>query len=230
MSWLSVGSKIVAKTFRGGAKATSTLWKGATVTTDAAVKTAGAMLTHPKTTLVTGVGAYAGWKMLDNPDKSFGTHVGETAREAISGSGDFAHDVVNGFTGENTVEQVTDTATTTLDNLNQNMNETKGILGTIGDSLAGLGKFLGNIFGGGGMNMFSNFFNNIGSGHISGLSIGALIAAGYMIFGRTGLLGKIGGALLAMMMIGSNSQQQVRPQQQAVAQAQEQDQQRGMHR
>ena len=80
------------------------------------------------------------------------------------------------------------------------------------------------------LHFFSNFFNNIGSGHISGLSIGALIAAGYMIFGRTGLLGKIGGALLAMMMIGSNSQQQARPQQQAVAQAQEQDQQRGMHR
>ena len=230
MSWLSIGTKIVPKLFRGGVKATSTLWKGATVTTETAVKAAGAMLRNPKTTVVAGVGAYAGWKMLDEPDKSFGTHVGETAREAVNSSGDFAHDAINGFTGDNTVEQVTDTATTTLDNLNQSVSETKGILGTIGDALSGLGKFLGNMFGGGGMNMFSNFFNNIGSGHISGLSIGALIAAGYMIFGRTGLLGKIGGALLAMMMIGSNSQQQTRPQQQAIAQTQEQEQQRGMHR
>ena len=230
MSWLSIGGKIIPKLFRGGTKATSTLWKGTTAVTETAVKAGGAMLKNPKTTVVTGIGAYAGWKMLDEPDKSFGTHVGETAREAFNGSGDFAHDAVNGFTGEDTVEQVTDTATTTLNNLNQNVSETKGILGTIGDALSGLGQFLGNMFGGGGMNMFSNFFSNIGSGHISGLSIGALIAAGYMIFGRTGLLGKIGGALLAMMMIGSNSRQQAPTQEQTVAQTQAQEQQRGMHR
>ena len=230
MGWLSIGSKIIPKLFKAGSKATSTLWKGATVATETGVRAGGAMLRNPKTTLVTGIGAYAGWKMLDHPEKSFGTHVGETTREAVNGSSDFAHDAINGFTGEKTVENVTDTATTTLDNLNQNMNETKGILGTIGDALSGLGKFLGNMFGGDGMGMFTNFFRNIGSGHISGMSIGALIAAGYMIFGRTGLLGKIGGALLAMTMIGSNSQQQTRTEEQAVAQAQEQEQQRGMHR
>jgi len=230
MSWLSIGSKILTGTFKGGVKATSTLWKGATVTTETGLKAAGAMLKNPKTTVVTGIGAYAGWKMLDEPDKSYGTHVGETVKEAVNGSGDFAHDAINGFTGENTTEQITNTATNTLDNLNQNISETKGVLGTIGDALSGLGNFLSNIFGGGGMNMFSGFFGNIAKGHISGLSIGALIAAGYMIFGRTGLLGKVGGALLAMMMIGSNSRQQEQPQQQVIAQAQEQEQQRGVHR
>ena len=58
------------------------------------------------------------------------------------------------------------------------------------------------------MNMFGNFFNNLASGKVSGLGIGALIVGAYMIFGRTGMLGKLGGALLAMMMIGGNSQQQ----------------------
>ena len=59
-----------------------------------------------------------------------------------------------------------------------------------------------------------------------------MIAASYMIFGRTGLLGKIGGALMAMMMIGNNSQRQT----QAVAQTQERqqgqelEQERGMRR
>ena len=79
--------------------------------------------------------------------------------------------------------------------------------------------------------MFGNFFNNLASGKISGWGIGALIAAAYMVFGRTGLLGKVGGALMAMM-IGSNSQRQT----QTVAQAENQEmvqdeqQQRNRHR
>ena len=238
MSWLSIGTKVIPKLFKGGTTATSTLWKGTTAVTEASFKLAGTMLKHPKTSIAGGIGAYAGWKMLDNKenaqinsnDKTFGTHFGETTKDAVNKVADFAHDAVNGFTGDNTVEKVTDTATTTLDNLNQNVSETKGLLGTIGDSLSGIGKFLGNIFGGSGMNMFGNFFRNIASGHISGLSIGALIAGGYLLFGRSGILGKIGGALLAMMMIGSNSQQQTNTQQQAVAQSQDQDQQRGFHR
>jgi len=56
--------------------------------------------------------------------------------------------------------------------------------------------------------MFGNFLDNLVHGKVSGLSIGALIAASYLIFGRTGLLGKIGGALMAMMMVGNNSQKQ----------------------
>lgn len=80
--------------------------------------------------------------------------------------------------------------------------------------------------------MFGNFFNNLASGKISGWGIGALIAASYMVFGRTGLLGKVGGALMAMMMIGNNSQRQT----QTVAQAENQEmvqdeqQQRNRHR
>ena len=65
-----------------------------------------------------------------------------------------------------------------------------------------------NLFGGNGTNMFGNFLDNLVHGKVSGLSIGALIAASYLIFGRTGLLGKIGGALMAMMMVGNNSQKQ----------------------
>ena len=88
------------------------------------------------------------------------------------------------------------------------------------------------MFGGNGTNMFGNFFNNLASGKISGWGIGALIAAAYMVFGRTGLLGKVGGALMAMMMIGNNSQRQT----QTVAQAENQEmmqdeqQQRNRHR
>jgi hypothetical protein len=78
--------------------------------------------------------------------------------------------------------------------------------------------------------MFGNFFNNLSSGKVSGLGIGGLIAAGYLMFGRSGLLGKIGGALLAMMMISSNSRQQTETVAQANNQQQSREQQHGMRR
>lgn len=159
-----------------------------------------------------------------------GTSVGKTLREGADGTKDFLHDTVNGFTGENTVEKVQETTSSVINGLKETVSESKGILGTLGDTLKGISTFLGNIFGGNGMNMFANFFNNISSGKVSGLSIGGLIAAGYMLFGRTGLLGKIGGALLTMMLIGGNSRQQTTAVSQTAAPQQTQEQQAAIHR
>ena len=232
MGWFSLVTKVVPKLWRGGTKVTSTLWNGGASVAGAGTKVVTAVAKNPKTTVVTGVAAYAGWDKLTNPDESIGTAVGKTLRDGVEGVGGFAHDTVNGFTGEKTVEQVRDTATSVVSDLQGAASETKGLLGTIGDSLRGISSFLGNLFGGNGGNMFGNFLNNLTSGNISGWGIGALIAASYMIFGRTGLLGKIGGALMAMMMIGNTSQRQT----QAVAQTQERqqgqelEQERGMRR
>lgn len=232
MGWFSLVTKVVPKLWRGGTKVTSTLWNGGASVAGAGTKVVTAVAKNPKTTVVTGVAAYAGWDKLTNPDESIGTAVGKTLRDGVESVGGFAHDTVNGFTGEKTVEQVRDTATSVVSDLQGAASETKGLLGTIGDSLRGISSFLGNLFGGNGGNMFGNFLNNLTSGNISGWGIGALIAASYMIFGRTGLLGKIGGALMAMMMIGNNSQRQT----QAVAQTQERqqgqelEQERGMRR
>ena len=154
----------------------------------------GAVAKNPKTTAVASVATFAGWQKL-------------------------SHDVVNGYTGENTVEQVKDTTNKVISEIKDTAAETKGLLGTFGDTLKGISSFIGNLFGGNGTNMFGNFFNNLASGKISGWGIGALIAAAYMVFGRTGLLGKVGGALMAMMMIGNNSQRQT----QTVAQAENQE-------
>lgn len=219
MGWLSLVPRVVATLWRGGAQATSAIWSGskkAVVTSVKATSAAASVglkgtevaVKHPVATLAVGTGAYAGWKALSDDDKSLGTALGETIREETKAVGGFTHDTINGITGEDTVEKVTQGTTETISKLTGTVNETKGMLGTIGDSLSGIAKFLGNMFGGNGMNIFSNFFNNIGSGNISGLGIGALIASSYLIFGRTGMLGKIGGALLAMMMIGNHSQQQ----------------------
>ena len=237
MGWLSLVTKVVPKVLTGGTKATSTLWRGGTTVVSAGWKTATTVAAHPKTAIATAVGGWALMHKSDNPEESMGTAVGKTMRESVDGSGGFVHDVVNGFTGKNTVEEVKDTAssvldstTSTLGDLKDTVTESKGLLGTLSDSLKGIGTFLGNMFGGNGMNMFGNFFNNMASGKVGGLSIGALILGAYMIFGRTGMLGKLGGALLAMMMIGGNSQRQT----QVVAQSQGQqladNQSHGMHR
>ena len=230
MGWLSLGTKILAKTWKGGAKATSSLWKGGSTVLGGTSKILGAAAKNPKTAATLGVASFAGWKMLDDPNKSFGTAVGETVRQTVNGSGDFAHDVVNGFTGENTVEDIKEGASVLTESIKETLGETKGLLGTLSETLQGLGKFIGNIFGGNGTNMFANFFNNFGDGKVSGLSIAGLLAACYMMFGRSGLLGKIGGALLAMMLIGGNSQRQSVSNTETLAQNQSQDQQRGMRR
>ena len=232
MGWFSLVTKVVPKLWRGGTKVTSTLWNGGASVAGAGTKVVTAVAKNPKTTVVTGVAAYAGWDKLTNPDESIGTAVGKTLRDGVEGVGGFAHDTVNGFTGEKTVEQVRDTATSVVSDLQGAASETKGLLGTIGDSLRGISSFLGNLFGGNGGNMFGNFLSNLTSGNISGWGIGALIAASYMIFGRTGLLGKIGGALMAMMMIGNNSQRQTQTATLAQERSQEhsQETQRNLHR
>ena len=225
MGWLSLATKVIPKLWRSGVKATSTLWKGGGTVVGTVAK-------HPKATAAAGFATFAGWHKLSNPDESLGTAVGKTLRNGTDNTGDFAHDVVNGYTGQDTVEQVKDTTNNVISDIKETATETKGLLGTLGDTLHGISSFLGDLFGGNGTNMFGNFFSNLASGKISGWGIGALIAASYMIFGRTGLLGKIGGALMAMMMIGNNSHRQTQTVAQAESQAidKEEQQQHNRHR
>ena len=225
MGWLSLATKVIPKLWRSGVKATSTLWKGGSTV-------AGTVAKHPKATAAAGFATFAGWQKLSNPDESLGTAVGKTLRGGTDSTGDFAHDVVNGYTGQDTIEQVKDTTNNVISEIKETATETKGLLGTLGDTLHGISSFLGNLFGGNGTNMFGNFFNNLATGKISGWGIGALIAASYMIFGRTGLLGKIGGALMAMMMIGNNSHRQTQTIVQAENQSieKEEQQQHNRHR
>lgn len=229
MGWLSLATRILPRVWRAGSKATSTLWHGGSTVLGAGGKALTIAAKNPKATAAIGVATFAGWRMLDHPEESLGTAVGKTVRGAVDQSGDFAHDAVNGFTGENTVEQVKDTACNVVDGLQETVSETKSVLGSLGNTLQGIGSSLGNLLGGG-LNMFSNFFSNLTNGKISGLGIGGLIAAGYLMFGRSGLLGKIGGALLAMMMISGNSRQQAPVVAQENTQQQSQEQQHGMRR
>lgn len=152
-------------------------------TAGSAVKTA---------TIGAGVG-YVGWQALvnDKPvvrtiaDVAIGPENVDTVVETTSNAVDKAGELVRG-TGE------------AISSVSEGARQSTSVLGGISD-------FMHNMNGGQGGNMFSNFFSNIFSGNVSGMSIAGLLAAGLMIFGRTGFLGKIAGALLAMMLIGNNS-------------------------
>ena len=80
-----------------------------------------------------------------------------------------------------------------------------GAAASISSSLNGVSNFIGQATGGGLGNMIGGFFSNLGRGNVSGLSIAGLIAAAFLVFGRTGWLGKIAGLFLGMMLIGNNA-------------------------
>ena len=75
-------------------------------------------------------------------------------------------------------------------------------------TLDGASNFLSGVSNGNAGNMLGNFFSNLAHGKVSGLSIVGLIAGAFLVFGRTGWLGKIAGIFLTMMMIGNNTQRQ----------------------
>lgn len=143
-------------------------------------------------TIGAGVG-YVGWQALVN-DKPVVRTVADVA------------------IGSDNVDAVVDTTSNVVDKTGELVRGTGEAISNVAEGakqstnmLGGISDFMQNMTGGQGGNMFSNFFSNIFKGNVSGLSIAGLLAAGLMIFGRTGLLGKIGGVLLAMMLIGNNS-------------------------
>ena len=143
-------------------------------------------------TIGAGVG-YVGWQALVN-DKPVVRTVADVA------------------IGSDNVDAVVDTTSNVVNKTGELVRGTGEAISNVAEGakqstsmLCGISNFMQNMTGGQGGNMFSNFFSNIFKGNVSGLSIAGLLAAGLMIFGRTGFLGKIGGVLLAMMLIGNNS-------------------------
>lgn len=156
------------------------------------MRTGGALWKGATRTAIGAGAGYVGWEMLSE-DKSAARVIGEAVL------GEDGTDVVAG-TVRGTAElmengsQQLEAATASLDRASQGMN--------------GISTFLGNVFGGNGGNLFGNFFNNLTSGKVSGLSVVGLIGAAALIFGRTGWFGKIAGGLLAMLLIGNNARGQ----------------------
>ena len=142
-----------------------------------------------KTAAVGGAAGYVAWEKLTT-DKSVARIVGdavigESATDALAGSTEGIREL-KGKAGE-AVDAVS------------------GAAESIGSSLNGVSNFMGQATGGGLGDMLGGFFRNLGRGNVSGLSIAGLVAAAFLVFGRTGWLGKIAGLFLGMMLIGNNA-------------------------
>lgn len=170
--------------------------KGAGKATVATGKSMGSAVLHPsqtlrgagqaiKTATVGGAVGYVGWKKLTTDES-----VVRIVSDAVIGKP--ATDTLAGTAGG--VRELTGKA-----------GEAVGAVSGINSKLDGVSNFLHETANGGGMNMFGNFFRNLGQGNVSGLSIAGLVAAAMLIFGRFGWLGKIAGVFLGMMLIGNNA-------------------------
>lgn len=142
-----------------------------------------------KTAAVGGAIGYVGWEKLTT-DKSVVRIVS---------------DAVIGELATNTLAETADGVRELTGKAGEAIGSVSGAVTGIDNKLNGVSNFLRQASGGGVMDMFGNFFRNLGSGNVSGLGIAGLVAAAFLIFGRFGWLGKIAGAFLGMMLIGNNA-------------------------
>lgn len=174
--------------------------KGVGTATAATGKSMGKAVLHPsqtlrgagqavKTATIGGAVGYVGWEKLTT-DKSVVRIVS---------------DAVIGEPATNTLAETADGVRELTGKAGEAVSSVSGAVTGIDNKLNGVSNFLRQASGGGGLDMFGNFFRNLGSGNVSGLSIAGLVAAAFLIFGRFGWLGKIAGAFLGMMLIGNNA-------------------------
>lgn len=169
----------------------------------AVAKSAGGAVVHPQQTL----------KGLGSATKSaaIGGSLGYIGWEKLTTDKSVVGIVSDAVIGEETTQKIGDT----VSNIGEGMKEVKdsvtGLTENVNDAITsadskwnGMSKFLQGICSGNGGNMMGNFFSNIGKGNVSGLSLIGLVVAALLVFGRFGWMGKIAGAVLAMMMIGNN--------------------------
>ena len=141
-----------------------------------------------------------------------GGGMGYLAWENIVNDKPVVRSVADVLVGEETVDKGLEVVGQAAKGVEEALEETGEALHGVKDGVrsfnetwGGIGTFLGNLTGGNGLNMFGNFFANLGHGNVSGLGILGLVASALLVFGRFGWLGKIAGLLMGMMLIGNNS-------------------------
>ncbi|MBD8983728.1 MAG: antitoxin [Bacteroides cellulosilyticus] len=184
--------------------ADSSLKYGKQAANSSAAKTMGDAMIHPQRTL-TGLGKATKTAVV-------GGGMGYLAWENIVNDKPIVRTAADVLVGEETVDkglEVAGKASDKVDNMmekvGENMESISSSVSGVSGAWGGIGSFLKNMLGGNGLDMLGNFFSNIGKGNVSGLSMFGLVASSLLIFGRFGWLGKIAGALMGMMLIGSNS-------------------------
>ena len=142
-----------------------------------------------KTAAVGSAAGYVAWQNLVN-DKSMV---------------EIASDVVVGKDTTEKISEAVEDVKGLKNKAGEAVDAVNGAMGDINSKWSGMSNFFRGIFGGNGLEMFGNFFKNLGKGNVSGLSLAGLVTAAFLTFGRFGWLGKIAGAMLGMMLIGNNS-------------------------
>lgn len=168
---------------------------------------AGRIITYPVTHAGTAVQAVG----KTTKTAVVGGGLGYMAWESVVNDKPVVRTASDILVGKETTEKVSDVVTGTVDGVGKvvtgagNLVEDAGnMLSETNNSTSGVGKFFQGLFTGNGLGMIGDFFQNIGKGKISGLSLAVLIGAAILSFGRFGWLGKIAGAFLGMMIIGNN--------------------------
>lgn len=139
---------------------------------------------------------------------SIGAATGYVAWEKIVNDKSVVETVSDVVVGPRTTEKISeavDEMKGLKDKASEAVDAVNGAMSDMNSKWSGMGNFFRGIFGGNGIDMFGNFFKNIGKGNVSGLSLAGLVTAAFLSFGRFGWLGKIAGAMLGMMLIGNNS-------------------------
>jgi len=155
-------------------------------------KLVGNLGTHAKGALLVGGASYGGWKYITTGHIP-GEGLLDTAGNMLEKTGDIV------TKGLDAVDTSLGYVNKGLENAPELIHDTREALLGSGDgtgvSSGQGGSLLGNLFGGAG-NLLGGMFNG-GIGSLLGLVAGA-----FLLFGRFGWLGKIGGVLLAALSLG----------------------------
>lgn len=177
---------------------------GKRLVSNPATRSLGGAVVHPQRTLA-GFGQATKTAVV-------GGGMGYLAWENIVNDKPVVRSVADVLVGEETVDKGLEVAGQTAEKVKKAIDETgealhgvKEGVSSLNETWGGIGTFLSNLTGGNGLNMFGNFFANLGKGNVSGLGILGLVASALLVFGRFGWLSKIAGLLMGMMLIGNNS-------------------------
>ena len=105
-----------------------------------------------------------------------------------------------------TATEIKDQVSSTIGRATDYATDGQGVTATVKDEAKDLIDATHSIARGNSMTTIGNFIHNLTSGNVSMLGIGGMIVGAMMMFGRSGILGKIGGLLMLSLLIGSNSQ------------------------
>lgn len=137
-----------------------------------------------------------------------GTAMGYVGWEKLTTDKSIVRIVSDAVVGESATDAITETARDVhelKDKAGEAVETVSSAMSDIDSKWSGMSNFFRGLFSGNGLNMFGNFFRNLGSGKVSGLSIAGLVAAAFLVFGRFGWLGKIAGFMLGLTLIGNNA-------------------------